>query len=363
MSKKKKNYTPDQVHPSGKTGAQAVPDTHDHAADPRVKRDPGCGETVYLPGDGFLVSHGGFSTKMKTTVYDTKVREIREKHGKVKKKYSLPQGGSFHSEGEILSMAATIHAYRKMTKSKGKKEKVFDEARARLHLGTDAIDDASTGYHSQSDTFDIDKSRSTIRIGITECGPPGVALNGSKVYHRRAVSVELSTPDGRQLAVAMCSPEQFASALFGNSATPCTMTRYWSVSDEDVMLKERVRPPVSIRKRMAKRLKHRLKEQEDALHAIVAELAEQAESGKPARKTQLRALAERIGRAVEHSASNSAFTVGQAQEEVTGIVEAAALQFLGQQSLEPHALWEAAGPALGYSEDGVLAIGMDEDEK
>jgi len=358
-----KTYSDDQVHPSGMTGKDVIPDTHDHADHGQYTRMPGCGETVYLPGDGFLVSHGGFSKEMKTITYEKKVKEIRAAAGDKRTKFKLPQGGTYLSEEEILNYAAAIHAHRKMTGNKGRKEKQFDEARARQHEGTDAFDDAKDGFHKQSDNFSVDRSRSTLRIGLTQIGPPGMALNGSMVHHRSAVSVELTTPDGRQLCTAMCSPEQFAAALFGNSHTPCTMQRYWSLSDEDVMLSERVREPQSIRKRMEKRLKHRLKEQEDALHKIVADLVDQAESGKPARKTQLQDLAKRINTAVEHSASNAAFTVDQAREEITGIVESAATQFLGQQSLDHHALWEAAGPALGYDAEGKLLLDMKDDDE
>jgi len=358
-----KTYSDDQVHPSGMTGKDVIPDTHDHAKHGQFSGMPGCGETVYLPGDGFLISHGGFSTKMKTTVYDQKVKEMRAAAGDKRTKFKLPQGGTYLSEGEILAYAAAIKAHKKMTGAKSRKEQQFEEARERQHEGTDAFDDAKTGFHTQSDTFSIDKSRSTIRIGLTQIGPPGMALNGSMVRHRSAVSVELTTPDGRQLAVAMCSPEQFAAALFGNSRTPCTMQRYWSIGDDDVMLRERVRAPQSIRKRMEKRLKHRLKEQEDALHKVVADLVEQAESGKPMRKTALNDLAKRVKMAVEHSASNSAFTVDQAREEITGIVESAATQFLGQQSLDHHALWEAAGQALGYDSEGKLLLTMQDDEE
>jgi ribosomal protein S20 len=178
-----------------------------------------------------------------------------------------------------------------------------------------------------------------------------MCLNGSKIRHRYAVNISISDPDGRRLCEVMMSPEQFASALFGNSHTPCTLSRYWSITDENVLLTERVRQPESIRKRMEKRLKHRLKEQNEALRTIIEEIQAQAESGKPARKTMLKDLATRIDRAVSHSAANAAFTVDQAREEITGIMESAAIQFLGQQSIDAETLWEAAGPALEMSDE------------
>ncbi len=347
-----KTYGDDQRHPSGATGKDVIPDTHDRVDVDQTTRGPGCGVTLYIPGDGFLISHGGFSEESKASVYDKKVRAIRKAQGDTGKR-QLPQGGTFLGEEEILSYAATIHAHRRMTGAKGAKERIFEEARARRHAGTDAYDSAKDGMHNQSDDFGIDKSRSTIFIGVSSCGPPGMPLNGSKIYHHNVVSITITNPDGRRICDVMMSLEQFALALVGMSHTPCTLSSYWSISDESTLLTERVRPPVSIRKRMEKRLKHRLQEQTDALLALVKEMREQAESGKPARKTQLRDLAERVERAVEHSASNSAFTIDQAREEVTSIMESAALQFLGHRNLDPKTLWEAAGPALGMSGDGT----------
>jgi len=358
-AKASKTYDDDQLHPAGTTGANVMPDTHDHTDVALTTRGPGCGETVYLPGDGFLVSHGGFSNRMKTSVYDDKVREIREARGEdPDKRRQLPQGGTYLSEGEILEYAASIHAYRKMSGAKSAKEEIFEEAKARKHPGTDAVDGAKDGLHSQSDSFDIDRSRSTVFIGMSSCGPPGMALNGSKVHHHHVVSISISNPDGRQICDITMSPEQFAMALVGNSHTPCTLGRYWSITDDSVMLTERVREPESIRKRMEKRLKHRLKEQTDALRKVVEEMATQAESGKPARKTMLRDFAERVARAAEYTAANAAFTVDQAQEEITGIMESAAIQFLGQQNLDAKTLWAAGGPALGMDDETPL-IGCD----
>ena len=231
-----------------------------------------------------------------------------------------------------------------------------------MHPGTDAYDSAKDDMHRQSDGYSLDKSRSTIFIGLTSCGPPGMALNGSKVYQHSVVSITITGPDGRRLVEIMMSPEQFASALVGNSHTPCTASRYWSTNEDSVQLTERVRPPQSIRKRMEKRLNHRLSEQAEALQEVAREMEEQAESGKPARKTQLRGFAARVARAVEHSASNAAFTVDQAREEITSIMESAAIQFLGQQRLEARTLYEAAGPALGTTADGTPLLGMDSEK-
>lgn len=345
-----KTYDDDQRHPSGLTGADVIPDTHDHVDIAKAARGPGHGNTHYIPGDGFLVSHGGFSSESRGRAYDQKVEEIRAKMPEPTFKPMHDQG-TYITEEEVLEYAAAIRAHRKMTGAKGVKEKFFEEARARTHAGTDAVDSAKDGMHSQSDAFDIDRSRSTIRIGLTTAGPPGCALNGSKVYHSSFVSIGISSPDGRQLCEVWMSPEQFASALFGNSSQPCTLSRYWSATDHAVMLTERVRPPVSIRKRMKARLKHRLKEQSDALLVVAQELEEQAATGKPMRKTKLNELAERVARAVSHSASNAAFTVDQAREEITSIMESAAIQLIGQQTIDAQTLWDIAGPALDMGDD------------
>jgi len=356
-----KTFDDDQRHPAGITGADEIPDTHDHADVVLTIRGPAHGETHYIPGDGFLVSHGGFSKESRGRVYDRKKEEILSKRPKPHLKRMADQG-SFISEEEILDYAAAIHAHRKMTGAKGEKERIFEEARAKTHPGTDAIDSAKDGLHKQSDDFDIDKSRSTIYIGIASAGPPGQALNGSKVYHSSVVHITITNPDGRRICEVTMSPEQFAMALVGNSHTPCTLSSYWSVTDDAVLLRERVRPPEPIRARMEKRLKHRLGEQADALREIAEELEAQAESGKPARKTQLREFAERVARAVEHSAANAAFTVDQAREEITGIMESAAIQFIGQQSLDQKTLWEAAGPILAPPAETKMLEMNDQDD-
>jgi len=345
-----KTYDDDQVHPDGEGGGDRIPDTHDHADVVLTARQPGCGETYYIPGDGFLISHGGFSKRSKGTVYKERVAAIRKERGDTEKR-RLPQDGTYLSEAEILEYAATIHTHRKMTKNKGAKERIFEDARSKLHPGTDAVDSSKDGFHRESDAYDIDKSRSTLFVGLSSVGPRGMLLNGSKVYHRSVVTITVCGPDGRRICEAMMSPEQFASALFGNSHTPCTLSRYWSLSEDSVLLAERVREPVSIRKRMEKRLKHRLKEQADALRKVAAEMVAQADSGKPARKTLLHDFAERVARATEYTASNVAFTIDQAQEEISGIMESAAIQFLGQQALDQQTLWDAAGPALGMATD------------
>ena len=160
------------------------------------------------------------------------------------------------------------------------------------------------------------------------------------------MSLRITGPDGRELVDVDMSPEQFATALVGQSNTPCTVRRYWSVDDDTVMLTERVRQPESIRKRMEKRLKHRLGEQADALRKVAEEMEAQAETKKPARKTQLNEWAERVGRATDYTAANAAFTISQAREEISSIMESAAIQFIGQQHLTPKSLYDAAGPAL-----------------
>jgi hypothetical protein len=343
-----KTYDDDQLHPEGVTGRDVIPDTHDHTDLNVAARRPGHGETVYLPGEGFLISHGGWSSRSKGSLYAIKSEKLRAGRAK-----GMPDEGTFLTEEEILSYAASIKAHRRMTGAKGAKARAFEEARSRCHPGTDAVDGAKDGLHSSSDEFELDRSRSTIRIGVSTCGPPGMQLNGSKVYHHNVVCIDLSTPDGRQLCMAYMSPEQFASALFSNSSAPCTLARYWSIDEDSVQLTERVRPPESIRKRMEKRIKHRMKEQRDAIREIVEELTEQAASGKPARKTQLKDLAERLARACEYFAGNAAFTVDQAREEITSIMESAAIQFVGQQNLDARTLYAAAGPALAMDDDDL----------
>jgi hypothetical protein len=333
-----------------------IPDTHDNTDIVVAKRGPAHGEKHYIPGDGFLISNGGFSEESKARVYDRRKKEIRSLQPGGNRK-DINDSGTYLSEDEILNLADVINQHRAMTGAKGRKTAAFDRARAECHPGTDAVDSAKDGIHRQSDDFDIDKSRSSIHIGICTVGPPGAALNGSKVYHRSVVSLRITSPDGRCICEVDMSPEQFATALVGNADTPCTLRSYWSLIDESVLLTERVRRPESIRKRMEKRLKHRLGEQADALRKIAEEMEERAETGKAAGKTLQREWAERVARATEHSASNAAFTVEQAREEITGIMESAAIQFISQQNLDPKTLYDAAGPALEMGDEAPLLPG------
>lgn len=345
-------YEDDQKHPSGAKGKDAIPDTHDHASIFATTRIPGMGETVYVPGDGFLVSNNGFAKHARTSIYASKKQELAGPP----KGHFANDTGMYFSEEEILSMAAAIQTHRRMTGAKSKKERAFEEARARKHKGYDAYDSSKSGVFSASDDYDVDRSRSTISIGLSFIGPPGLPLNGSKIMHRTAVSIDIVNPDGRLICKVMMSPEQFASALFSNKHTPCTLARYWSLSDDDVLLTERVRPPQSIAKRMEARLKHRLQYHEDLLRKLAEEIEAQAATGKPARKKQLADFAKQVRLSISNSAADSAFTVAQAREEITGIMESAALQFLGQSALDNETLLEAAGPALTMEEEEVIDL-------
>jgi len=330
---------------------RAVPDTHDNTDLAIAARGPGHGASHYIPGDGFLVSNGGFSFKSKGTIYKEKRDAIQAKAPSAFGR--MPDEGTYLSEEEVLEFAAAIKAHRKMTGAKSEKDAWFEEVRAKCHPGTDAIDSAKDGLHSQSDEFSVDRSRSTLRIGITTAGGPrgGVALNGSKVLHSSFVALDVTGPDGRRLCRVEMSPEQFAAALFGNSHTPCTLNSYWSLTDDSVRLRERVRPPSSIRKRMEKRLKHRLSEQAEALKEVANEMYTRAATGKAAGKTLQREWAEKIARACEYSSANSAFTIQQAHEEISSVMESAAIQFLAQQGIASEQLWGIAGPALGMDDD------------
>lgn len=337
-----KTYDDDQIHPDGISARDVPQDTLRNADLDLTTRGPAHGETHYAPGDGFLISNGGFSSESKARVYAKKVKEINKARGRTKGK-KLPDSGTFLSEEEILTCAAAINAYRAATGTRSHAEEEYQKTKDETHEDSDAVDSSRDGFHSIGEEYEIDKSRSNVWIGA--CQGQGVALNGSKILHSRVVKIEVHGPDGRTLVEVLMSPEQFASALFSNSHTPATITRYWSLSDDQVMLTERVRKPASIQERMDARLAGRLEEQEQALYDIAEELKQQADQNKTLRKRALWAYAGRIRQAIEQARSNAAFTVEQAREEISSIMEAAAIQFCGQQ-IDARTLFEIAGRAM-----------------
>jgi hypothetical protein len=229
----------------------------------------------------------------------------------------------FISEGQIEQWYHNIQADRQMRKA-AKEPLAAEEYAEVCHPGTDTEDPEKSprSYRRRSDDFNIDRSRSTAQLGMPQS--TGSWLNGSGVKHRSFISMQFHSPDGRDLLTVYMTPEQFASFLCSNTTVPCTMDTYWSVTDECVRLREVVKKPDTIHDRMEKRLDGRLDEMKERLEATMAKLNEKIQSGKAMSKTQLAEIVHELEVYQSHFDSNRDFTVLQAREEVSSIVEAAA---------------------------------------
>lgn len=289
-------------HPDGKTGRDVPPDSSLNSA---TESDWGHDHDLeYHPGLGFTWS----SHRAQDWEYSAAAKKLPE----AKRSRFIP-------EQVVLGMVDEVRIRRGMEKSKARFLARELERAEEQHPGFDTVDQSKTctGLHRVSDDGHIDRSRSTIHMGITS----GKAwLNGSAVQHTRYIHIEVTGPDGRELVDINMTMEQFASFLVSQGQTPCTLSSYWSVNDENIRLRERVRPPQTAQDRLRKRIQHRVDEQVAHAKEVLAALS----TGKPLSPTKQAQLAGDIRRVVDHITENAAFTLHQAEEEVAGIVESAA---------------------------------------
>lgn len=320
MDKHDKN----QKHESDTTGLDVPKDSSRHAQ----THLEGWADKEYIPGVGYGIpgsSNMGYNVRV--TAYNESKWGQKYVPEEVKKtaKYGNPEK-ILITEDEIISMAAEIKLKRAMDAEQGKEGKLrFGDARRATHEGTDTIDPSKDrlSFHKTNDHFKLDTSESRIFIGVTDS--TGTWLNGSSIKSQRFIHIRLTTPTGRHYCDVAMTFEQFAAALLSPSDHPCTMTSYWSVNDENVLLKERVKPPESIDKRMEKRLADNLKENDEVLLNVVKQMQESVEAGKAMSKTKLAELIRDLERAHEHRLENSKFVVTQAKEETAKILESAAI--------------------------------------
>lgn len=320
-----------QKHESDLTGLDVPKDDGAHAN----THLEGWADLEYLPGIGY-----GFPGNANMG-YSERCREYcRKKWGKDHVPDDVKKGQRYGSaekqlitEDEILALAAEIK-HRRAMDTNGKQRKAtrgkFGDRVQPTHEGTDTLDPSQnpSSLYKTNDHFRLDTSESTIHIGVTSS--TGTWLNGSAIKSDRFIHIQLKTPTGRHYCDVALTFEQFAAALLSPSDHPCTMTSYWSVNDDNVLLKERVKPPESIDKRMEKRLANSLKENDEVLLQVVKEMQESIAAGKAMSKTKLAELVRDLERAHEHRLCNSAFVVSQAKEETAKILESAAIH-LSQQ--------------------------------
>lgn len=312
---------------------ESVPeDSSSHAKTVHQGKYGDRGDRVYVPGEGFYLS--------KHAVYDMErdCRKKAEEHGE--RPFDDKRNHTeFISESEIESWYREIQAVKAMNAAKSKRDEQRAEYEATCYEGTDTQDPTKTGskIFDKRNNFDLDRSGSTASLTMTSC-QPAKYLNGSSVRHGSFVRLAFTSPDGRRLIEVSMTFDQLASLLVSSSHTPCTIEEYWSVTDECVRLQEVVKEPETIHARMAQRLNDRLDDMQTRLDAMTKELDEQIASGKAMSKTKLAELRRDLDVYKVHFGSNRDFTVEQAKEEVSSIVEQAAASIAWQHKLSPEEL-------------------------
>lgn len=270
------------------------------------------GDIRYQPGDGYFIS----------------TLKLSDKEFRVKPKFKGWRGkewsGQFLPERMILHMAKEIEAYQKLHAAAEQYRTGLHDRLTKNHPHTDAADAKNDRLHNQSDDFALDRSQSYIYVGTTQGTDQW--LNGSAVPHSRCVTVQIGSPDGRELVRIYLTMDQFAAALVSHSHVPCTVVSYWSRGVDSVWLSERVRIPPSLTERMESRLRGRFDEKFKWMKEVIATIKANVEAGKPMGKTAQAEIVNKLETAVGHLMDGTAdFTVGQSLEEVSAIVEQAAI--------------------------------------
>lgn len=292
MDKPEKN----QAHKSGQTAKKAPKDSAKFAT---------VMDSLDRIDGGFVIDSFGVSELQQA--YNDQVGQERYKRDKL-----------FLSDSLIRALMAQTKAKQSMDEEAVKRYPGFDTKMPDGHI------------HESPNHFDLDKSDSTINIGIHSSR--GTWLNGSAVQHHSYVSMRIHGPDNRLICEIALSLEQFAAALISNSSNPCTLTYYWSVNEENVVLQERVKPPQAVIERMKERLENAIDRNDKVGSGIEARLKEAVEKGKMG-KRDLEELLKDFGIYVDGRKNNATFVVEQALEESSAIVESAAAHIALQHNL------------------------------
>lgn len=307
------------------------PDTGIHAKPSLVGEYGKHNDWLIVPGEGlYMSSHA---------MHDIE-RDARKQHkARGKDDYSRNNYHTgFIDEAEIELWYKTIQTYKSMQEAERETRAEYE---ANCYPGTDTEDPTKdpTAIRSSRNDFELDRSKSSVHLTMASGQR---FLNGSSVAHSNYVRLTVNSPDGRELVEVALTFDQFASMLVSSMETPCTVDTYWSVTDRCVRLQEVVKPPESVGARMRQRLDTRLDDMRTKLQNMEAELDAQIASGKPMTKTKLQELRKAISIYASHYDSNRDFTVLQAQEEVSSIVEQAAASIAWQHRLSSEEL--AANP-------------------
>lgn len=324
----------------GKNSEEVPQDSSKHAKPWSIGKYGESGDILLVPGVGVCLSRSAVND------YESEARRIAAKHG-------IDKFHPYHQivicEDDIRKWVATFDKNRSMEQvAEAKRSQVHDHEQ-HCYPGTDTqdpkLDSSKYKIHKNRNQYDLDKSESTIGIHVASGNR---YLNGSMVKHHHYVRIEFNTPDGRRYGEVCLTFDQFASALVSNSSTPCTWDNYWGIEKDSILLREVVHKPQSIDERMAERLNDRLNSINERFDALQAKLDEKIESGKAMSKTNLAEVRRELDLLRSALQENRNFTVEQSREEVTSIVEQAAISIALSNNLSAEEIISNAhmGPLL-----------------
>lgn len=317
----------------GITGQDAPKDTTDHAVPYQVGKYGDKADRLLIPGIGLILSKHAY-------------RDCASNVEKLKKEMGSGTCNSNYEllipEEMLLDLVKSLKKYYEMHRKDANNTQDTQDTQDHKDTGNygihdhekycypgtdtrdpdlDPLKNTSSAYHNRNE-FEIDKSDSTIRISV----PSGYRyLNGSIVEHNKYISINITTPDSRHYCELSLTFDQFATALVSSSEVPCTIDRYWGVNKDSVMLREVVKPPLSIKERMEQRLDDRLKEFESKLADLQTKLENKINDNKPLTKTQIKDLNQELCFLKGCITSNRNFTIEQSLREVASITEQIAI--------------------------------------
>jgi len=301
-----------------KPEGNSSPDTTQHATPYLLGSYGEKRDVIYVKGKGIFIG----KHRLSNMEHDARKIHAQETGKQWDGPYSINI-----PEATILDWAATVKATNDM---KDLRDERLAQYEAGCHPGTDAENPElrSPIPHRKSNDFWVDRSQSTISILTSHT--TGQYLNGSLTAHSSYVTIRINSPDGRDICEVAMSFDQLASALVNHMDTPCTLMDYWSINDDCVRLREVVKKPESITKRMNERLEGRLEDADERLTTLINSIQEQIDSGKAMSKTKLIEVLRELDIYRSHHRSAATFTVEQAREEVSSIAEKSAMEVVHQ---------------------------------
>lgn len=142
-------------------------------------------------------------------------------------------------------------------------------------------------------------------------------LVGCSTLQHTIVSLEIQDPEGRLLAEVEMSSDQFLRLMIGNSNVDVTLARYRG--DDGKLAEEVPEMPQTHRENLYERLEEYHKEDSKRTTGIIETLRAMINGHIKPNKNVLNDLLSQMETVASHRASNEAFAVRQAEEEVNAI--------------------------------------------